>query len=594
MDKVFEFWLGRAGSGKTTACIQSIAALANDQPRGTPLLLLVPEQASAQAEYELATQSGLTGYTRARVITFDWLRREVFKQAGGRPKRVLDEQSRVLLLRRLIRQRKEALRVLGDCADLLGLAEAVSQSLTELHRYGWKEEDLEARLAQLKAERAEGGREARETLLEMKLRDLALLWRDYNQSLARREMGDDALLTAMALERIRPWKELDGAQVWIDGFASFTALERALLEALLDHAEGARLALCLDPAEMRSHSAAKFPLIGAERIFGNVEETFRIIRERVSELGWRVKEVELPLPKQATRFSGCPPLAHLETQLTRLRTEAFDAKRWDETRREYSEFPGSPIELVEAQDRRGEVEAAARRIAAMCADGGKTQPGALHGMRWSDATLVTRDLAAYSPFVREIFPQYGIPFFIDERRGIAAHPLARLLASALRIVTQGWRTDSVMAYLKSGLGPIDDRDMIARIESHAAARKLNGGDWLTAAHWSDRDAGRPDGGDTLYAVWEKASGPLRALQDSLARGGSDGPRSLWDFLSSLEAAQKLERWIEEARREGNEETALIHTEAWKEVVDLLDRIHLIAEPGCAADSRAEAAELLEI
>ena len=73
--RTFEFWLGRAGSGKTYACVDAIARQLAEQPRGRPLIFLVPEQASAQMEYAIATRPGISGFTRARVLPFRRLQR---------------------------------------------------------------------------------------------------------------------------------------------------------------------------------------------------------------------------------------------------------------------------------------------------------------------------------------------------------------------------------------------------------------------------------------------------------------------------------------------------------------------------------------
>lgn len=45
-----QFVIGRAGSGKTGFCLEEIRKRLKDDPEGPPLVLLVPEQATFQAE----------------------------------------------------------------------------------------------------------------------------------------------------------------------------------------------------------------------------------------------------------------------------------------------------------------------------------------------------------------------------------------------------------------------------------------------------------------------------------------------------------------------------------------------------------------
>ena len=62
------FILGRAGSGKTQACLRQMANENKKQPLGAPLILLVPEQASFEME-KLAVLCG-GGTFRAQVYRF--------------------------------------------------------------------------------------------------------------------------------------------------------------------------------------------------------------------------------------------------------------------------------------------------------------------------------------------------------------------------------------------------------------------------------------------------------------------------------------------------------------------------------------------
>lgn len=71
-------WTGRAGSGKTTAILQEIAALcARGEGRQ---ILLVPELNSHQMERRLAAATGNHGARTAEVLTFSRLADRVFSE----------------------------------------------------------------------------------------------------------------------------------------------------------------------------------------------------------------------------------------------------------------------------------------------------------------------------------------------------------------------------------------------------------------------------------------------------------------------------------------------------------------------------------
>lgn len=601
-NRVFEFWLGRAGSGKTHACVDAIAAELRASPRGPGLFFLVPEQASAQMEQALASQPGIAAFTRARVITFRWLEREIFKATGGAPRRALDDGARVMLLRQIIRRRRSGLSAFGQSADLPGIAEAASQSIVEFRRYGWSLADLEAEGASLRAESDEG--RGGDPLLATKLADLALLWREYEIALRERALEDEAFLAGAAAARARQWPALEGASIWIDGFASFTAQEATLVEALTARASWAALALCLDPVDAafrRTRFALGEPVpgeartppqqrAGRERVFENVERALLAFHAKLRESGWRVEERHFPEPGQPSRFSNSPALAHMEAgALTRLHPLRFGDAEWRAECESEPGWPRGPIELAAAASRREEVEAAARRIAALC---GESATG--RGYAWSDVALLVRDLAPYAPLVREIFPRFGIPFFIDEKRAVAAHPLARLLMSALEICSRGWRPALAVAYLKSGLAAIPDLDSAARIERLLRECRLDASDLFDEARWTSgphdqREAARCA---ALHRLWLDAARPIHELRARLEASDGDPARALWDFLLGAEAPRRLECWIAQAREAGDQESAMMHQEAWKEAVALLDRLRAVGV-GRLESGACDAQELLE-
>src|SRR5699024_6796801 len=75
--------LGRAGSGKTTHCIEEIHSKLRQSPNGSPLIMLVPDQMTFQMEYRLASAADLGGMSRSQVFSFSRLALNVLGQTGG-------------------------------------------------------------------------------------------------------------------------------------------------------------------------------------------------------------------------------------------------------------------------------------------------------------------------------------------------------------------------------------------------------------------------------------------------------------------------------------------------------------------------------
>jgi ATP-dependent helicase/nuclease subunit B len=78
------YFLGRTGSGKSYRTMQEIVAdLKKDSDY--PLILLVPEQFTLQAERDLIEKMDLPGIMRVEVLSFTRLAFRVFNEVGGYP-----------------------------------------------------------------------------------------------------------------------------------------------------------------------------------------------------------------------------------------------------------------------------------------------------------------------------------------------------------------------------------------------------------------------------------------------------------------------------------------------------------------------------
>ena len=148
-----QFYVGRAGSGKTRRCLdETTDELKRDpSPRGAPLFWILPEQATAQGE--MALLSRLPGFARAQVISFRRLVNLAIKQsaAGSRP--LLSEESRLLILRSVAIRNKGNLRIFGRSCQQQGFLERLNQFFREMAQYGHSIADLEQRVAALEAEK---------------------------------------------------------------------------------------------------------------------------------------------------------------------------------------------------------------------------------------------------------------------------------------------------------------------------------------------------------------------------------------------------------------------------------------------------------
>src|SRR6185295_16069080 len=121
------FLLGPAGSGKTFRCLSEIREALNEDSEKPPLLLLAPKQATFQLERQLLADPSLPGYTRLQILSFERLADFVLESLRRPAPRLLTDEGRVMVLRALLSQKKNDLKLFRASARLPGFAQQLNR-----------------------------------------------------------------------------------------------------------------------------------------------------------------------------------------------------------------------------------------------------------------------------------------------------------------------------------------------------------------------------------------------------------------------------------------------------------------------------------
>jgi len=549
------FILGRAGTGKTRYCVDALLAeLARpDDPRR--LVLLVPEQASFQMERVLATRAPGGGYWRAEVLSFSRLARRVFSQIGLEPA-LLSPRARVLALRRVVARCGDSLPSLRPAVRTAGFFAQLDGLIEELLRENVPPDAL--RTAVLPSADAASAR---------KVQEIARLYADYLAWLGP-ERTDPAARLAVLRERLAGVEWLRSASIWADGFAGFTGQELETLAALARAARDVTITLLLDPAApaVRNPRQPPDPL----GLFQRTEATYQRLLALFA--GHRIEvrpPVELRLSAER-RFARAPGLAALEAGLAApqeaLRTTG----------------PPADVTLRACATHRAELHAAARWIRTRMAD-------ARGGLRFRDFAVIARDLEPFAHLIADVFAEYEIPYFLDRRRSMRAHPLSRLLPGLFDAARTGCDVPPMVRLLRTRLLPLS-RDQSEQLENLVVNHAVRGLElWRRPAWELDRSQGAVDACAAGRARITAALDPLCALMQSPADPtGAAWAVTLHGVLEGLAVRTRIESWIAAARSEQRWEAAEMHRLAWEALCGILDDLHAVLgdTPVSAADAAA--------
>lgn len=532
------FILGRAGTGKTTAIYEQIRRKLEDEPIGSPLIYLVPEQATFQAEYTLAVMPEMNGTIRAQVLSFGRLSHRLFQEVGGLTKLAVDDLGKQMVLRLLLERHREGLQVFSRSALHPGFVGQLSRMISECKRYG------------ITAEQLEGSDWGTGTLAQ-KLHDLRLLMSAYDSYLADIYYDADDIFTKAA-EKIPASAYLRDAEIWIDGFSGFTKQELVVIGQLMKHARQVTVALCLDPAEQ----AAPLDELA---LFYPTKYTCEKLVNMAKEAGVAIEEPLLL--HESRRFDDSPWLRQLEKQYF----------GWGKARMAPEPKRDDEVTLVSAANRSAEVQALALKLLSLARD---------EGYRWRDMAVLLRDLGTYADEISMVFKEYDIPFFLDRKRSVMHHPLVELIRSSLECIVTRWRYDAVFRSLKTDLfTPLEmtvpsSRAEIDLLENYVLAYGIHGSMWVSDEPWQYHR--EQTGYEQIDVIRRRYSEPLMQFEQRLKKAAQISAREmtaeLYHFLCDLRVPARLEEWQSQAESAGDLEAAGEHAQVWNGLLELFDQV----------------------
>lgn len=448
--------LGPAGSGKTWHVVREVAHCAAQGalpgPGHPPLLVIVPEQQAAAMELEilrrLDSDHGCPATARVRVMSLTRLAAWLLQEAGAQQEQPGELGRRLLVW-----------SLLPDSPRREAEAAVYAPMLAELAQYGVTGDDLR-------------GRAAAHPALAEKLHQLAALQERYTA--ACRERGLSFAPAAACIPELltgEHWPHLEHTLVWVDGFAGFTPVEERALRALLARCTRVTATLLLDPAVVEAD--APHPLA---RDYRPACELYHRWLELAASTGASISE---PLRLQELpRWAAGSPLA----DVARHGLYAAPGSAMPHAAATVAQAEALPgLRATACADERAEVEAAARTIRTL------VLPPALGGRGWRyrDISMITRSLAPYAETVPLVFSEYGIPFFLDQRRKLAHHPLAEYVRCGVRLALGLAAVEDIYTLLKTDLLPGGTawRGQVDELELYARQSALRPEDWLRPEAW---------------------------------------------------------------------------------------------------------------
>ncbi|MBO5362763.1 MAG: exodeoxyribonuclease V subunit gamma, partial [Clostridia bacterium] len=228
-----------------------------------------------------------------------------------------------------------------------------------------------------------------EDMLKRKVADLALIYDGYLEFLRESGFVDESKYLSLLPQRIRKEGALKGVNVFFLCYTSFTAQAKETIRAVCETADNVIGVFCAGEEELYTNRAAKE--------FVRVCEEYKKVQ---------IRELGTPLDGEAEILR--------KGLFNPLRTGRYE--------------PTDKIHAFEAEDKASEARYVAVKIRRTLAENPT--------MHYRDVAVLVPDVAAYSLPLKKAFGEYGIPYFIDEKRSLKRHPLSRFLLDCFRAVRE--------------------------------------------------------------------------------------------------------------------------------------------------------------
>ena len=532
---MLNIYYGRESINKEKFVYSRIAARGYSAQR--PVLVIVPDQYTLEAERQAFRFSGVESLLGLDVYSMSRLGHAILEEMGGDRETFIDRYGRQMLLTRIAREEEESLNVFRGNMKRNAFISLTNDFISELKQYGLAPDDLAAVRDAVPSDR----------LLHRKLSDLTRIYERYQAEIEGKYTDSEDYID-LYIGKIGSSRYVRNASVWVYGFDSFAPKSLKVLGGLMAAAEDVNVVMT---ADRQCRDEALFSL--AWTVIGNLRGT-------AAENGCEIEQVaEI---RQVAERGGedfvvqkeAPEILHLEKEIF-----ATPSRPWK------GEAPA--ITICEAANVYNEAESAAAFVLHLLRD---------CGYRRRDIVLICNDQKLRASIAERVFGEYGLPLFRDSKRGILNAGMAVCLVSLLETIDGKYRTTDVFKTLKSGFLPLTQEET-EKLEIYARKYRIRGAIWKKPFQKGISEYGEK-GLAEIEAMREKAIRPFLVLEE-LVRSASNVKEFTvgfyWFLTEELGILSSLRRFIVRQTEEGLPALASETEQIWSIVCGILDQIQAL-------------------
>ena len=534
------FIYGRAGIGKSTWCINSIAENIKKDDENK-LILIVPEQYTFNTENRILKSIGESALLRTQVLSFKKMAHEVFEECGGRVKEIIKESGRNMLIHKVLNEKIESLEYFRKISREQGFYEIVSDVISEFKKYNVEFDSL---------------RNIEESIQESdlynKIRELSIIYEAFNEEMNEGYIDGDDELTLLG-KKLLENDIYTNSEVWIDEFSTFTPQQLEIIRLLARRCKRVNITLCMDN---RDNSNGNQDITDVFNTIKNTEnKILKIMKENNISYDKPINLNMINVNEGYNRFKNSPELEHIEKYFFTYPFNSFNGKCEN-------------VKLYKANNIYDEIERVAKSITALIRSG---------KYRYKDISVVCRNIDDYEKITSVIFKDYEIPYFLDKKLELLNNPLIILITSAFEILFKDWSYESVFKYLKTGLTGIEN-SYIDVLENFVLEYGVKGYKWtvkeiISESWFNNNEEILSEEKIFISEIMDEVRRPLLVFHNKIKGKHKVNHicKAIYEFLIDIHAFERINEWIEKFDEIGLEDKVKEYSQVEESVIDILDQ-----------------------
>ncbi|OOB77617.1 MAG: hypothetical protein BEN19_01820 [Epulopiscium sp. Nuni2H_MBin003] len=363
------------------------------------VIMIVPEQFNLEVQKDLANFLG-TGMLHAQVLSFNNLVQQVMKNRLNQTP-IIDDLERIIILKKVVEDHKNELEFFKKAYDKDGFIEKINTTLTKYEQFGIQEVDFNG---------------IENAVVKSKIKDVKKIQTWFNEYIEQKFLTAERSLNVLK-DMLNINQQYKNAIIIVDGFYTFTAMQQQVLVELYKMAKEMMITLPMD-----NYS-----------IFYNSTKTLEAIERKIKPFG------EIKITKQPLK------------QIVKSEDIVYLSQNYFNTYKIKSAKNSESVKLYKYKNMRVEVENVAKQIKHLVRD---------KNYYYSDIAIVTGDINLYRSTITDLFKEYEIPYFLDQKRLVHTCSLVSLILNLLDVLSSRWTHNIIMSLLKCYILPVDDIDYL--------------------------------------------------------------------------------------------------------------------------------------